>query len=250
MATDVAFAVEVATIRETVAHTYILWMCVAVLVLSVVVNSGGLAYFLRREMYGPNGKDFRLWLSSNATPTALIVFLSATNLGVLRILSSRVLNLGAFSAPLTKQGEVLAGSIGLLSNLTEDLPQLIVSVIAVWLCELRASLCGGCCASDEGGIVCKYRRAHWRCAAAATAPHPITPPSPHLTHLLPQLPYSQLQALYVSTSEGATFITVISLTVTVFAFLSAVVSRLFKLVVIGDGKGVRSFVRVDCDGGV
>lgn len=128
MATDVAFAVEIATIGETAVHTYILWTCVAVLALSLVVNTGGLVYFLRREMYGPNGKDFRFWLSRNSTPTALIVFLSATNLGVLRVLSSRVLKLDAFNAPLSKQGEVLAGSIGLLSNLTEDLPQLVVSV--------------------------------------------------------------------------------------------------------------------------
>lgn len=128
MGTDVAFAAELSGNIRTSTDSFLLVACVIVLSLSVFVNIGGIVYFIWSEQRGSNGRAFVLWLGSNATSTAGLLFLAATNLGVLRGINAKLFNLSAFDAPLSPKGTVLGGSIGLLSNLSEDLPQLIVSV--------------------------------------------------------------------------------------------------------------------------
>lgn len=132
----------------------------------MIFNTGGIVYFIRSEGKGHHSKAFIQWLGDNATSSAALVFLAATNLGVLRGIDAKLFRLQAFSAPLSKEGAILASSIGLLSNLSEDLPQLIVR-------KCVGSL-GGYAAVMSFVLVCCFR------GVGTIAQLHLSPLTPHL----------------------------------------------------------------------
>jgi hypothetical protein len=62
---------------------------------------------------------------------ALVFLIATTNCSLFNVISSRLLGLGAFSAPVSAMTESRLSARGMVSNLLEDLPQLVIQIIIV-----------------------------------------------------------------------------------------------------------------------
>jgi hypothetical protein len=65
----------------------------------------------------------------NQAVCAIVFLLSATNCSLFTVISSRLLGLAAFSAPVDAMTESRLSARGIVSNLLEDLPQLVVQIV-------------------------------------------------------------------------------------------------------------------------
>jgi len=71
------------------------------------------------------------WLDGNATITAAIMILAICNIQVVFLLNSKMFNKAMFSAPFSKKIVIMLTFAGLVWNVLEDIPQLVVLIFAL-----------------------------------------------------------------------------------------------------------------------
>ena len=75
--------------------------------------------------------NMQRWLDGNATITAAIMILAICNIQVVFLLNSKMFNKAMFSAPFSKKIVIMLTFAGLVWNVLEDIPQLVVLIFAL-----------------------------------------------------------------------------------------------------------------------
>ena len=106
---------------------------IASLVISAVVNCAVVMMFINRVL--ASNEQFFKWFQDNTGTTSAFVVLSFLNAGNIQIISSRIGGKDAFCAPFTLQTKQSMRVFGIVSNLLEDLPQVIIIIHANMLTQ-------------------------------------------------------------------------------------------------------------------
>jgi len=76
-------------------------------------------------------KTFADWVRANTSMTAALMFAGLSNAECLSLLNSKILGHPLFSAPVSDKGASLLSFCGIITNLAEDIPQLIIQIMVL-----------------------------------------------------------------------------------------------------------------------
>jgi hypothetical protein len=102
---------------------------VILLVLPAVLNVLFVFWFLLKE--AGQYPVMHTWLNDRPLQVTIVALLSLGNAEVLCLLCSRIWFLDVFSAPFTDHGREQLRYVGLLTNIFEDIPQIIIQIMAL-----------------------------------------------------------------------------------------------------------------------
>jgi hypothetical protein len=95
-----------------------------------VFLNGCVAYAFLRRLQKQNAKFFG-WVKDQIPVTTACVALCGLNVEIFTLLNSKLFHRPEFSAPLIEEEIFLAQSLGLLTNVLEDFPQMVIQGIAI-----------------------------------------------------------------------------------------------------------------------
>ena len=102
-------------------------IAIASIGVSATINAIFVMWFMSSEFR--QSRDLLVWYDKHKGPALAVFFLALFNSDIVRVLTSGILSLSAFSAPLSARGRGMLTYCGLLSNIFEDIPQMVVQVI-------------------------------------------------------------------------------------------------------------------------
>jgi len=129
--TDIMFIVWIRS--ESPSLFYLSLLC---LIIYIFLSLSASFFILRREM---QVREFNTWYKKNRTVSTFAFALSSFNVNLLNFLTSSILNLKCFNAPLRAKTRKYLNLFSLLSVFFEDVPQLIFQITAVTIGEFRIS---------------------------------------------------------------------------------------------------------------
>ena len=103
---------------------YHYYASIASLCVSAVVNCIVVMVFLNHVL--ATNAHFFTWFRNNTATTSGFTVLSFLNASNIQIISSKIFNADAFSAPLSAQAQQTMRVFGIVSNVLEDLPQIAI----------------------------------------------------------------------------------------------------------------------------
>ncbi|KAK3266169.1 hypothetical protein CYMTET_25194 [Cymbomonas tetramitiformis] len=109
---------------EEVSDCYV--VAVLFMVISMLGNAAVLTHFLYQQLR--DNEELHCWMSANSSITAFIIFLAFTNVEAFALVSCGILP--QLNAQLSAAQESQVQMMGLVTNLLEDLPQVIILIIA------------------------------------------------------------------------------------------------------------------------
>lgn len=107
---------------------------IAFLILPMIVNAAYTIQFVKKQRR--DTEAFVVWLKKYQLPSGLMMVLGSLNLELLTLMDSKLFHHGAFSAPISEIVHFRLQSLGIVSNLMEDLPQLSFKA-SLWLQALQ-----------------------------------------------------------------------------------------------------------------
>jgi hypothetical protein len=106
--------------------------CVTFIFLPIICNTLITMWLLRRMLQSSeNRAAFNAYVDKYALTVSVVCFFSTGGTESLRILKSKILDLGMFDAPVSRAEELLILSSSLTHFLIEDIPQIVIAILVL-----------------------------------------------------------------------------------------------------------------------